>query len=512
MTSVGDTNRRIARNTLFLYIRMLVMMGVALYTSRVTLQLLGVENFGIYDVVAGIVVLFSFIQSALGNATQRFLSYALGHGGSGEAGRVFGMSRTLHLLMAAVVVLLAETLGLWLLHRMNFPDARREAVTWTYQFSLLTCCVQLVRIPYHSYIIAQERMSFYAWTSIIEAVLKLGAALVLKFYAGDKLICYAFLLLAVTAGMNLVYRLYCRRQFADTRQSCLWAGRFFREFLTFSGWSVTGSLATVSVTQGLNMIINLFCGVAVNAAVGIANQVMVAITQFLGNFQLAFNPQLVKSEAAGEHAYVMDLVFKTSRLSYYLMLLIALPVFVNCEFLLTAWLGTVPPYAVAFSQLIILYILSDALSTPLWLAIQATGKIWRYQVYSSVLLVVNLPVAWLLLKYGYSPLWIFVFRAALNVVMAALRLYCLRSLIAFRVADYLREVVLKVVIVSLVVVPLPLWMHGQLEEGWLFFLLSLALCEVLAVAGIYLLGLTSGEKTFICTSLKTKLYALFKKN
>ena len=301
-STVSENNKRIAKNTLMLYVKMGVMMLVQLYTSRVVLQTLGVDDFGIYNVVGGVVVLFSFLNAAMSSATQRFLNFELGKGDLVQVGRVFSMSLTVHFCIAGLVLLLAETVGLWFLNsELNIPAERMVAANWVYQFSVATTLLGILLVPYNATIIAHERMGFYAWTSIVKAVLLLVIVYFLSIGEVDKLILYAGLVFAVNALMQGVYIVYCRRAFSKTALYRPFFDReLFRRLISFSGWSLFGGVADMCNSQGINMVMNIFCGVAVNAAMGIANQVNAAVYQFVSNFQIAFNPQLVKSYAANE--------------------------------------------------------------------------------------------------------------------------------------------------------------------------------------------------------------------
>lgn len=502
---VSENNKRIAKNALYLYIRMFLTMGVTLFTSRVILQTLGVEDFGIYNVVAGIVVLFAFINNAMAIASQRFLSFALGKKDEQEVKRVFSMSLTSHIAIAGVVLLLAETVGLWVLWNMNFPENRLYAINWAYHIAVLTCVVNILRVPYNAAIIAYERMSFYAWVSIIEVFMKLAIVYLLLAYDGDKLIFYSFLLLLVTIVVNLVYKIYSNKQFSTSRYHFFWDKTLFKQFIGFSGWSLTGSLANVGAQQGLNMIINIFCGVVVNAAVGISNQVMSAVGQFLGSFQTAFNPQLVKSYATDDKEYFMNLIFKTSKFSYYLMFLLSLPAVINCSFLLHAWLGTVPKYATEFSQLMIIFLLFDAISGPLWISVQATGKIKNYQLLMSFLILLNLPISYVILFCGYSPVYVFVGRVFVNIITFLARIVYLRPLIQLPARKYILQVVIPIALVSMLSLPVPIWMNEIMDTTWLSVILNSFTCLLVSTIFIYVIGLTKSERKLINKVVKQKI-------
>ncbi len=506
--SETTNNKRIAKNTLYLYLRMFLTMGVSLYTSRIVLNTLGVEDFGIYNVVAGVIVLFTFINGALAIASQRYISFAIGKGDSTEIRQVFSMSITSHAAIALTVFFIAETIGRFLLWKLNFPVDRYDAIEWLYQLSVLTCIVSIIRIPYNAMIIANEKMLFYAWVSIIEVILKLIIVFVLVITTGDKLIVYAILLLTVTIITNFIYYYYCRRTFPESKYLFFFDKELFKEFFSFSGWSIAGSLANVGSQQGLNMILNIFCGVTVNAAVGICNQVMNAVGQFLTNFQTAFNPQLVKSYAVGDKEYFMNLIFKSSKFSYYLMFIISIPAVINCSFLLEVWLDTVPLYAAEFSQLMIVFLIFDAISGPLWISVQATGNIKKYQLLMAFLILLNLPLAFCVLSQGLSPVYVFVVRVLINIVTLLVRVVYLRSLIKLPARKFIVQVLLPIFFVTLLVLPLPLYMKYILEDGWINLISNSFASIILSFVIIYLIGLTQSEKALVNNLVKSKIRKL----
>lgn len=503
--STSENNKRIAQNAFFLYLRMFLSMGVSLFTARVILQALGVEDFGIYNVVAGIVVLFSFINGAMAIASQRFLSFAIGEGTQDKVGKVFSMSLTSHFFMAIIVLALAETIGLWIVGGMNFPIGRYDAAAWAYHFAVFTCIINVVRVPYNAAIIAYEKMSFYAWISIVEVFAKLGIAYSLMIYSGDKLIFYSFLLFLVTMLVNLIYKWYCNHLFSATKYHFFWDKSMFRQFVSFSGWSLAGSLANVGAQQGLTMILNLFCGVLVNAASGIAGQVTGAVGVFLSNFQTAFNPQLVKSYASGDCEYFMNLIFKSSKFSYYLLFIISLPVLINCSFFIDVWLGNVPQYAVEFTQLMVIFLLFDAISGPLWVSVQATGKIKNYQLLMSFLILLNLPVSYLLLKYGCSPIYVFVGRVVINIVTLFARIVYLRPLIQLPARKFVIQVLFPILIVTAISAPLPIWLNGVWDISWHSVIIISLVAVLLSSVVIYIVGLTAGERIIVNKLVKNKL-------
>lgn len=502
MGSTTENNKRIAKNTAMLYIRMLLIMAVTLYTSRVVLEVLGVEDFGIYNIVGGVVVLFSFINNAMATATQRFLNFELGRNDIKEVGRVFSMSMTAHISIALLVLLLAETIGLWfLLTQMNIPDGRMNAAVWCYQFSILTTCVQIIRVPYNACIIAYERMSFYAYISILEVILKLLIVFLLSIGGFDKLILYSILMFLVTVAVCYAYKIVCNRNFNISRYSFFWDKTLYKKLMSFSGWSLFGSAANVGAQQGLNILLNIFCGVTVNAAIGIANQVSSAVYSFVSNFQTAFNPQIVKSYAAGEKDYFVELVFKGSKYSYFLLFIIALPVYVCCRECLEIWLVNVPEHAVSFCKLMILFLLLDAIQGPLWMSVQATGKIRNYQLLMSLMILMNLPFSYLFLKMEYAPEVVLIVKVVVNLAIYIVRIIYLNVLYSFPGIQYLREVIARVLLVTLVVYPLTnaFYQHG--EKGFTQIVLIVLSSFILNISVITIIGLNKKERIILCKQL-----------
>ncbi len=509
MSATSENNKRIAKNTLFLYVRMLLIMGVTLYTSRVVLQVLGVEDFGVYNVVGGIVVLFTFVNNAMVTSTQRFLNYELGHGDSEVVRRVFSASVTIHLGIALLTFVLAETVGLWFLeHYIQYPADRGWAVTLTYQFTILSTCVNIVRTPYNAAIIAHERMSFYAYISVIEAVLRLLIVYLLALASWDRLIFYAFLMFVVPVLITVCYYLYCRWSFAVCLYRFFWDKGLYRSLLGFSGWSLFGGVANMGASQGLNILLNLFFGVTVNAAMGIANQVQAAVYSFVGNFQTAFNPQIVKSYASGDRGYFIDLIMRTSKYSYFLLFAISLPLYICCEEVLSLWLGEVPAYTASFCRLMIIFSLLDAIQGPLWVSVQATGKIRDYQILMSVMILSNLPFSYLFLQMGYVPEVVLVIRCMLNFFTLFVRLWYLRRLYDFPVWRYLREVVGRVIMVTAVVYPIVYLPLETMGFAWKIILLGMVSLLMDGLA-MYYLGLDREERKLLASQLK-KIYEKYK--
>jgi O-antigen/teichoic acid export membrane protein len=493
-SSSVSNSHRIAKNTFALYFRQILIILVSLYTVRVVLNTLGAEDYGIYNVVGGVVVLFSFLNGAMTGATQRFLNYAIGQHNAEEARDVYSLSFMLYAVISLLVILLAETVGLWFLQiHLNIPAGRRDAAFVVYQCSIATTVIGLFRVPYHATIIAHEKMSFFALVSVIESLLKLGTVFLLAVIRFDSLIVYAFLEFIVRTSILFIYKFYCNRTFEMARFRYCGDKALLRRLAGFSGWSIFGGIANVSISQGTNIMINLFANVAVNAAMGIVTQVNTAVYSFVSNFQTAFNPQIVKSYAAKEYDYFIRLIFRTSKFSYFLLFFLVLPLYANAEYVLQLWLKNVPEYTIVFTRLILLFSLTNAIPGPLWTSVQATGNIKKYQLIVSSLIFANLPLSFIFLILGFSPIWVFIIKLALNVIILVWRVCFLGSRIQLPVSKFLHEVILPIVEISLVSSAAVFVLYNQFF-GWMQFVLSTAMSVVCTACLIYFIGLNAKEK------------------
>lgn len=504
-TNIGS-NRRIAKNTLMLYARTFITLAISLYTTRVVLQTLGETDYGIYNVVGGVVLLFTFISNSTSSAIQRFLNYELGKKDNAEISKVFSMSINAIVLITVAIVALAETLGLWFVHtQLNIPEDRMSVALWTYQISVLTCCVTILRVPHNAAIIAYEKMSYYAYLSIIEAVLKLLLVYFLVLLSWDKLLLYSLLMLFVAILINICYHLYCRNILAEIRYKLLWDKGLFRRLISFSGWSIFGSGAEVCNTQGINMMLNVFLSVTVNAASGIATQVSNAIYSFVVNFQVAFKPQIVKLYASGETEAFHKLIFRSSKISYVLLSLIILPVIINCSFILDIWLDEVPRFSSSFVTWTLLYFLIDSMSAPLWMAAQATGDIKQYQIWVSTSLLLNLPLAYVILAIGMSPVWVFVVKFLINIVAHFVRLTYLDRVYCVPFKLFLTAVMFPLLKMTIVAYPIPFVLGGFMNEGWGKLLVTTLLSVTIIGVSAYFITLNKEERIAMITVMKSRL-------
>jgi len=484
----------IAKNTLALYFRQILTMLVSLYTVRVVLNTLGAEDYGIYNVVAGLVVLFSFLNGAMTSATQRFLNYSLGQNDNDQAKEIFSVSFIIHILIAILVIILAETIGLWFFYTwLKIPPNRQTAAFVVYQFSVVVTIVNILRVPYNAVIIAHEKMYFFALVSIIEAVLKLGAVFLLLVISFDSLIVYAFLVCIIAIILFLCHKFYCNNKFDVANFRYCKNKELFRQLAGFSGWSVFGGFANVSSTHGTNMLVNIFYGVTVNAALGIAMQVNSAVFYFVSNFQTAFNPQIIKSYAAKDYDYFMRLIFRTSKISFFLLFFFVLPLYVNMDFVLQLWLKNVPEYTIAFTRLILIFSLADAVSGPLWMSIQATGNIKKYQVIVSCFIFANLPLSFLLLWLGFSPVWVLIIKTGLNILTLIWRIFFLSKRIELSIIDFLRDVIIPVIIIAGISGLITIFLSSYFLN-WSALIISCIVSTLCVSSLIYCIGLNSEEK------------------
>ncbi len=440
-TSVKTSNSQIAKNTLFLYVRMLLTILANLYAVRVIWQVLGVDDYGVYNVVGGIVAMFAFLNNAMIASSQRFISFELGTGNAEKLKKVFCISVTVHVLLALIILLLAETAGLWFLNaKLNIPADRMIAANWVYQCSIIAFMVNVVSVPYNACIVAHEHMKAFGYLGILEAMFKLGIVFMLMLIPGDKLIVYAPLVLGVSVTMRVIYGSYCRRNFTECRYHYATDHNLMRDMFSFAGWSFIGNLGFSVRDQGLNIILNMFFNVAVNAAKGIANQVGTVLNGFASNFTMAINPQLTKLYAAGDIQGMVQLLINGCKISLLLMSAIVVPLIFSANVLLRLWLGEIAPYTIGFLQLVLLMSLVDCVISPITTSLQATGNIRKFQIIISIIMIANIPLAWLWLKFDLNPYLVMVVAIITSVIGLIARLMLLHELIPFSYSKFIKKV------------------------------------------------------------------------
>lgn len=496
----SGNNKRIAKNTALLYFRMLLTMCIGLFTSRVVLDTLGAEDYGIYNVVGGLVTMFAFLNSAMIATSQRFISFELGKGNQQKLKEVFSTTLTIHIVIAFVIILLSEIIGVWFLNtRMNISPDRMLAANWVFQLSIFSFAVNVVSVPYNASIVAHEKMNAFAYISILEVGLKLAVAYLLLISSYDKLIVYAVLLFLVSLFLRLLYGWYCSKHFEECHYMVSFDSKQFKDMFSFAGWSLVGNLGFSFKDQFSNILLNLFFGTFVNAARGVAMQVASVINGFSTNFMMAVNPQITKSYASGDWERSKDLVYAGCKFSFYLLAIVSLPVMVNLAFILKLWLVDVPQYTEPFLQLALWCSLLYSISAPLTTAMQATGKIKWFQIIICIIMLMELPIAYVLLRMGNPPYFAMYASVLVTVVGVIARILLVKRLISlYNVRYYLLQIFFK----SLIIVAIPYCLGHVLTNrmnGDSFFsvLLIGLLIETVLLLLIYSCGLTSSEREMV---------------
>lgn len=504
MVNEAENSKRIARNTFLLYVRMFFMMGISLYTSRVVLAALGESDFGIYNVVGGFVLMFSFISGAMATATQRFLSFEIGKDEEGNVRSLFSAAVIIHVILSIIILILAETVGLWFLNnQMNFPSDRYNAANWVFQFSVITFMVNVISVPYNAAIIAYEKMAAFAYVSIVEAILKLLVVYLLVISSFDSLILYAVLLAFIAIMVRVIYGVYCSKIFTECRCDWKWNKEYGGKMMAFVSWNLIGSTAEIAKEQGVNVVLNIFFGATVNAARGVAYQVLIAIRRFVDNFQMAMKPQIVKLYASDEKSEMFRLVFNGSKLSFLMLLTLSLPVMIEAPFILNLWLKNVPDYTVIFLRLILISVLIDSLSGTLIASMHASGKVRDFQIIVGGISLLTLPLVYIFFKLGYPPYTAMYIGIVISVCCHFARLILLNKSIGFPVGQFLREVTFKVLLVSLLSIILPLFFYLLLNINWSSFFLVCCLSVLSTFFFSFYLALNANERDFVRRKIRT---------
>lgn len=498
---------RIAKNTLMLYVRMLALLLVGLYTSRVVLNALGETDYGVYNVIGGVVAMFTIISGALNSAVSRFITFEMGKGKGAQLNKVYSTAVNIQIILAAIVVMVAEPAGLWFIeNEMTIDPARIPAAKWVLQFSLAAFVINLMSVPQMASITAHEKMSAYAAIGLLDGFLRLGVAVLVANSRSDRLVLYAALMAVVVLCVRMAYGFYCRRCFAECRYRPVFDRPLIKEMFSFAGWNFIGVTSGVLRDHGGNILVNLFSGPAVNAARGIAVQLNGAVQGFVTNFMTAVNPQITKSYAGGDRDYMFSLMRKSSSMSFYLLLILAMPVLFNTGPVLELWLKEVPGHSVLFVQLFLIFALSESFSNPLITAQLATGNIRDYQIVVGGLQLLNLPVSYVLLKNGAMPEVTVVVAIFISQICLYARLFMLRRMIDFPVRKYLARVYFRALATAAVSVMLLIPVDLMMPDSTAGFMLSLAVCLLLTSASVYFVGFNRDEKEMIVSYLK-KVFA-----
>ena len=476
---------------------MLVTLIVSMYTSRVILNVLGIEDFGIYNIVAGFVTMLGFLNNAMSTATQRFLAFEIGQNNNIKLRFIFSMSLNIHFIIALVIVILAETVGLWFLNtQLNIAPARIASANFVYQFSILTLVVNVISVPFNAMIIVFERMKIFAWVSIVDVGLKLLIIYFLVGFGVDKLKLYSVLVFFVAFIVNLIYFLYCKKKYQESKYIFHWDKKTFFELINFSGWSIFGSISWVAMGQGLNVLLNIFFGPIVNAARGIAFQVNGIVTLFVNNFRTAVNPQIIKSFSNGDIGNMNKLAIESAKISFFLLLLITLPIFLEIKTFLELWLDIVPEYTVIFCRLMLIITLIHTLDISI--VFSARGRIKENQFYGGLVYLLIVPTSYIFLSNGFSPEIVFYIQIVATLIVDFwVNLYLAKKIADISPDIYFRQLLLPILKVLLLAFPIPILLRFTLQEGFFRLILCTGISILSLLTAVYFVGIDKRIKEMI---------------
>jgi len=501
-----SNTKRLAKNTLMLYFRQILIMVVSLYTVRCVLNVLGVEDYGIYNVVAGVVTMFTFLSSAMATASQRYFSFDLGKNDAKHLKITFSVTFQIYVLIAVVVLIFAETIGLWFVnHKLVIPSERMVAANWIFQAAIASFLLTLITTPYMANIIAHENMNVYAYVSIVEASLKLVIVFLLKLLPYDKLIVYGILLAIVAFINTTIYRFYCHKKYAECRFQFVKDGALFKEIISYSGWNLFGASVGVIKNQIINILLNLFFGPIVNTARGIASQVNSAVVSFSHNFSTAICPQIIKTYASENKDETTRLVFRGCKFTFFLMYIIALPIFLEMDTLLRLWLKNAPELAVIFTQLALIDAVIESISFPLMTLAQATGKIKLYQGVVGGILLCNLPLSYLVLKLGAPSYAVMIISICISFIAFIVRLIILRKLSGISISKFLLYSFVPCVLVAVCSAIVPCIVSYYFNSGLGRFCLTIIISGLCTIICILLIGMNKCERKMLKEYIKQKV-------
>ena len=502
-TDNNSNNKRIAKNTIMLYIRMFIMMAVGLFTSRIILDALGASDYGIYNVVGGLVSMFSVLTGAMSVATSRFLTFALGVGDKEQLRRTFVTAVNIHLLIALAMIVVAEIAGTWFLNnKLNIPAERMEAANIVLQFSIATFVINLINVPYGSSIISHEKMGIYAYFSLYDVFVKLGIVYALYVSPIDRLVIYALLLCLANLTTQIIYWVYCKRKFEECRYSFSIDKVLLKKMFGFIGWAFWGNAAVVAKDQGMTLLLNIFCGTIINAAQGVANQVNSIVTSFVGNFMVAVNPQITKQYASGDYKTMNRLIIRSTKFSAFLLLLLIIPIIVNIGDILSIWLVEVPVHTSNFVSLMLFYSFIQCFVNGLITALLANGKIKKYEIALTITYIINILCAYFCLKDGMPPESIYVLLIVFKIVVVALLLYFGRSMFALPLGAYIRSMVRYVIPILALGVVLIFAPWNLINSSFIRIVTSVVLVEGIMILSVMLIGLEKTERSFLYSKVQ----------
>lgn len=503
-----SSKRRLVKNTAVLYARTLVTMVISLFTSRVILQNLGVEDYGVYTIVGGFVSMFAIISGTLTGTTQRYLTYEIGKKENSDPQRVFGISMNIHMFLSVVILLLLETFGLWFLNtKLNIDPERLSAANWVYQFSIISFVVTIISTPYNAVIIAHEKMTAFAYISLLETVLKLIIVYLVVITPWDRLCVYAFLLLLVSIIIRVIYGVYCGRHFPESKYKYYKGKDYYKEIFTFASMNFIGASADILCNQGVNVILNLFVGVTANAARGIANSVQGAVSKFVSDFTTALKPQIMKEYAAGNISASLDLCYMGSRFSFFLMLFFGLPISINAPFILKLWLGMEPEYTADFLVLTLLMSSILVLSYNVTTIILANGNLKSFTLWIGITRIAMLPVIYIALKLGATPQVAYLIIALFELIALFVRIFVTQKLLKRNIIlEYIKNVLYPVIFVTAISALPSFYISSLFDENILYFIVETLICLIITSLSIFFLGLKIEERKLA----RERIKAVFK--
>lgn len=512
MGDFQSNSSRLAKNTIVLYIRTLVIMVIGLYTSRVLLQALGIDNYGIYNVIGGFVGMFSVISGTLVATTQRYLNVEIGKGEKGDTKKIFGVIFGIHLGLALVMVLLFETVGLWFLnYKLNIPPVRMYAANWVYQLSVLSAVLSLFSTPYIGVIVSYERMKAFAFISLQDAILKLIICYLLYIIPYDKLIVYATMFWIIVMWDQCIYVIYCRKNFKDARVSLVREKALYRSIFGFAGLNFIGSFSYILSTQGVNVILNLFFGVGVNAARAIAVQVQGAMGRFSSDFMTALNPQITKEYAAGDKLKSRQLSFRGSKFGFFITLVLAIPVIVYCKVIMYYWLHDYPDYTVAFVRLTLLSFLISVISQPLVTLLLASGHLKKTTWWIGGTRLMVLPLVYVCFKVWNSPIFAYVVVISMDTVLMFVRMRILETVTGMSILSvFLRTVLPHILSVTIVASLVAVILRLPFGDSFISIVVYSILCVLITSGIILLIGFNMNERSYVLNMVRNKVSKFIK--
>lgn len=513
MSDYSANNKRIAKNTLFLYIRMFITLVIGLFTARVTINALGVHDYGLLNVVGGVMGFLGYFSSLLSQGTSRFLTVGLGKGDMNQLRNIFSACGTIHIVLAVVTLILGETIGLWFVnYKLVINPERMFAANYIYQLTLFSSFLGITQTPYIASITSHEKMSTFAFMSILDVAFKLIIVVMLLYVDTDKLIMYSTFYFCVSLLMFFMYRIYCLRKFEECNMQLHWDPKLYKEIWNYVGWNSIGTFAFMANNQGITILLNMFFSTVVNAARGIATTVSSQVSGFVMNFQVAAGPQIYKLYATGEYQQMNRLVCNTAKYSSYLLILIGLPVFIKTEILIRLWLGNIPEYVIPFIRITLIELFFKAIDFPIGNGIHAFGKMKLPNITSSIAYISVLPLTYIFLRLGASPVIAYIIACVSYPLAMACDLWILNKFSGFDIKFYLLHVPFKSILIILLSAILTVFVSNSFEDGWLNLILTSAVCAVVSATFVFYIGLDAEMREKVLRKVKNKLAFVFNKN